>query len=296
VPRLWLKFRDGVHKKMPEKKLRMFSKIPILGGIVKKKILTGLGLDQARFAVTGSAPIPADLLQWYRDLGLELLEGYAMTENFSLSHYTPPKKSRSGRVGLAAPDVEVRIADDGEIQVKSPATMKGYYKEPALTEEVFTPDGFLRTGDRGEVDKDGYLTITGRTKELFKTSKGKYVAPAPIENLLNTSGIVEQSCVMGTGEPQPYAVVMLSESMRARRAAGEGKAELGPQLEALLKKVNAALPEYERLSRLFVAKDEWTINNALLTPTMKIKRSAIEERYGVMSGEDTVGNGVVWED
>src|SRR5690606_24909900 len=184
VPRLWLKFQHGVFAKVPEKRLSLLLKIPILSHFVKKKVLRGLGLDACRFAGSGSAPIPEELLTWYHDLGLELLEGYGMSENFCYSHISAPGRARVGYVGEPYPEVEQRINELGEIEVKSPGNMLGYFKAPEKTAETITPDGFLKTGDIGEIDAEGRLKITGRVKDLFKTSKGKYVAPAPIENRL----------------------------------------------------------------------------------------------------------------
>lgn len=296
VPRLWLKFQLGVFKKMPPKKLRTFLKIPILSGVVKKKILTGLGLDSVRMAISGSAPIPADLIQWYRDLGLELLEGYGMTENFSCSHFSKPGKSRVGYVGSPLLDIEVRLSDQGEVLVKSPASMRGYFKEPTMTAESFTEDGFLKTGDRGEIDDQGRLKITGRVKELFKTSKGKYVAPAPIENLLNSDNHLEQSCVTGSGQPQPFALVMLSEDLRAKIAQPEVRAEIDAALARLRDDVNGKVPGYEALEFLAVVKEPWLIENGFLTPSMKIKRHVIEERYGkLIDAWYGTKKPVVWE-
>ena len=296
VPRLWLKFQLGVFQKVPEAKLRRMLKIPILRGIVRKKILKALGLDAARFAISGSAPIPASLIQWYRDLGLELLEGYGMTENFSYSHINMPGKSRVGYVGNCFPGVECKISDEGEVLVKSGATTPGYFKEPELTASVFTKDGFLKTGDQGELDEMGRLKITGRVKELFKTSKGKYIAPVPIENILNAHSFVEQSCVSGTGHPQPYAMVLLAEGIRSN---GEDEAErekISSSLLELIEEVNAQVPQYERLAFLAIAKDEWSIENEFLTPTMKIKRSALERAYNPKL-DDWYGSGkkVIWE-
>lgn len=280
VPRLWLKFQAGVFRKMPPGKLALFLKIPILSGIVRKKVLTGLGLQHVRYAGSGSAPIPPELIQWYRDLGLELLEGYGMSENFAYSHASVPGKTRVGYVGNCYPGVEHRISDTGEIELKSPGTMRGYYKEPELTKEVFTEDGFFKTGDRGEIDDQGRLRITGRVKELFKTSKGKYVAPAPIENKLLTHSAVEQACVSGSGFPQPYALVMLSEEAQADLADAAKKAELDASLRRLLTDTNEQLAAYEKLDCLVVVKDTWTIENGFLTPTMKMKRAVVEETYG----------------
>ncbi len=151
---------------------------------MRRKVLSGLGLDHCRIAGSGSAPIPAQLIEWYRSLGLELLEGYGMTENFSYSHMSQPGRVRVGYVGDANEGVTCKISEEGEVLVKSPGNMLGYYKAPELTAEVLDDDGLLHTGDQGEIDEEGRLKITGRVKELFKTSKGKYVAPAPIENEL----------------------------------------------------------------------------------------------------------------
>ncbi len=295
VPRLWLKFQAGVHQKVPAKKLARLLGIPILGGLVRKKVLRGLGLDQARVAITGSAPVPADLVAWYRRLGLQLVEGYAMSENFCYSHIDRVEDAVAGSVGKPAPDVECKLGPDGEVLVKSPANMIGYYKEPGLTAEAFTPDGFLRTGDRGHVDPDGRLRITGRTKELFKTSKGKYVAPAPIESALQATGLVELACVTGSGLPQPVAVVSIAEALRPNAQHQDGKAALEPELRKLLSTVNAAVAEHEKLDRLFVSTQAWTIDNGLLTPTMKIRRAAIENRYGERANVEG-GPELIWVD
>jgi long-subunit acyl-CoA synthetase (AMP-forming) len=297
VPRLWLKFQMGVLNKMPERKLKRLLRIPILSGIVKRKILAGLGLDHARMAISGSAPIPPELIQWYCDLGLELLEGYAMSENFSYSHVSLPGKSRVGYVGHAFPGVQVRLSPEGEILVKSPGDMKGYYKEPEMTRDALTSDGFLKTGDRGEIDEQGRLKITGRVKELFKTSKGKYVSPAPIENIINADSQIEMSCVSGAGESQPFALVMLSETLRKQLAnGGADKAAIQASLERLLASVNAHVEEWERLAFLVVVRDEWQIENGFLTPTMKLKRAAVEDRYAAfVEGWYKAKKPVLWQ-
>lgn len=295
VPRLWLKFQMGVFKKMPPAKLDRLLKIPILSSIVKKKIRKGLGLNEVRFAGSGSAPIPKEVLEWYRKLGLELLEGYGMTENFAYSHCTKPGQVRPGYVGAPYPDVQQRISPEGEILVKSPGTMMGYYKNPEATKESFTEDGFLRTGDLGEIDEMGRLKITGRAKELFKTSKGKYVAPAPIENLIANHPRVEACVVTGSGYPQPHGVVMLSED--AQEALKKGAKEtIEKELAAHLKEVNAKLPAYEQLAFLAVTNDTWMPENGFLTPTMKIKRSKLESTYGPAADKwYSSRKPVVWE-
>ncbi|MGH8455001.1 MAG: AMP-binding protein [Nevskiales bacterium] len=277
VPRLWTKFYLGINEKLPPAKQRILFNIPILSRIVKKKILTQLGMEHVRVAITGAAPLPPKIIQWYRGLGLELLELYGMSENFGYSHANRPGKTRVGYVGNVNPGCEHRIAENGEVLVKSPGQMLGYYKMDKSAEGL-TPDGFFHTGDMGEIDGEGRLKITGRVKELFKTSKGKYVAPVPIENRINHPKI-EVVCVAGASQPQPFALVMLSAEAQQELASGGDRQALQAELETLLDQVNAAVEDHEQLDYLVVVKDQWTMENGFLTPTMKIKRNVIEGRY-----------------
>jgi long-chain acyl-CoA synthetase len=279
VPRLWLRFQQGVFAKMPPRKLDRLLRIPILRRAVARKILAGLGLEHVRFAGSGSAPLPPQLLTWYRKLGLNLLEGYGMSEDFAYSHGSTKEKNLPGYVGVASPGVQVRIDSDGEVLIKSPGRLVGYYKRPDLDAESFTADGFFRTGDLGEQRADGLLKITGRKKELFKTGKGKYVAPAPIENRLNAHPMVEMSIVSGVGRQAPYAVLVLDEALRPRLGDAALRAEVQVSLATLLGEVNARLAGHEQLHMLVVAKEPWSIENGCLTPTMKIKRSRIEASF-----------------
>eukprot|EP00543_Licmophora_paradoxa_P006465 CAMPEP_0202455048 /NCGR_PEP_ID=MMETSP1360-20130828/12664_1 /ASSEMBLY_ACC=CAM_ASM_000848 /TAXON_ID=515479 /ORGANISM="Licmophora paradoxa, Strain CCMP2313" /LENGTH=559 /DNA_ID=CAMNT_0049074533 /DNA_START=49 /DNA_END=1725 /DNA_ORIENTATION=+ len=281
VPRLWYKFQAGVFAKLPEKKLKTLFKIPIVSSLVKKKIIKSLGLSKARFAGSGSAPLSKEVLEWYRRLGLELLEGYGMTENFNYSHLSNPGKTRAGYVGQPYQNVEQRIADDGEIQVKTPGKMMGYFKNEEATKETLTEDGFVRTGDKGEIDSLGRLKITGRTKEIFKTSKGKYVAPAPIEGAWAGHNLIELAVVSGRAKPQPYAILQLSEQPKKDAISGGQTQQktMTAELEKHLKTVNATLEGHERLQFVVVMKEEWLPENGFLTPTQKIKRSKIEDTY-----------------
>jgi long-subunit acyl-CoA synthetase (AMP-forming) len=282
VPQLWIKFRSGVLQKVPPAKLDRLLRIPVLRGLVKKRILRELGLDRVTVAASGSAPLPAEVVAWYRRLGLELLEGYAMTENFCYSHASQPGRVRPGCVGPPLPGVECRLSAEGEILVKSPGTMLGYFRDPAHTAEAFTEDGFLRTGDLGVVDPDGQLRITGRIKELFKTSKGNYVAPALIENRLLTHPWIEHCCVCGSGEPQPHALVVLSEE--ARELAVERRTSaLESGLRDHLQAVNRELDAGEQLGFLAVVDDVWSPENGFLTPTLKVRRARIESAYGSLA-------------
>jgi long-chain acyl-CoA synthetase len=297
VPRLWLKFQQGVSAKMPEKKLNLLLKLPIINTIIKNKILTKLGLQAVRIAATGSAPIPPSLLTWYKDLGLELLEGYGMTENFAYSHISVPGRTRIGYVGNTFAGVKHRINEEGEIQVKSPGNIMGYFNNDELSKKLFTEDGYLRTGDRGEIDSQDRLRITGRTKELFKTSKGKYVAPAPIENKILATNLVELACVSGSGRYSPYALLLLSESIKDKLSSQElSQADLSQQIEKARTNINKSLDHHEQLLFMVVVKDQWSTENNLLTPTMKVKRANVELLYGPHENDWYQGQeSLIWE-
>ncbi len=279
VPRIWTKFQMGVYAKMPAHKLDRLLGMPILGRMVGRKVLAGLGLDAVRNALCGAAPVPGALLDWYKRLGLEVREVYGMTENCGYSHLCRMGELKPGWIGRYSPGVEVRINEEGEVLVRSGATMQGYYKDPARTAETITDDGYLRTGDKGEQDAEGNLRLTGRIKEIFKTSKGKYVAPAPIENRLAVHPRIEQVCVVGDGLPQPMALCVLSEAGR-QDAANSARAQLEDSLRSLLDEVNGALDKHERLQGLVLVKDVWAVDNGFLTPTLKIKRNKVEDAYG----------------
>ena len=280
VPRLWVKFQQGVNAKMPPKKLKFLLSLPIIGGIVRKKILTGLGLGHCRFAAGGAAPMPPDLLRWYRDLGLDMVEVYGMTENSGVSHATLPGTMRPGTVGMPYEGVESRIDPaTGEIQMRAPCLMLGYYKDPVQTAATFTADGWFKTGDKGQLEPDGCLKITGRVKDIFKTSKGKYVAPAPIEDLLVNDPDIEACAVTGANFAQPLALLMLSAPALARAATPLGKAELTESLTAHFKSVNARLEAHEKLDCMVVVATTWSPENGFVTPTFKVKRNRIEDAY-----------------
>lgn len=274
VPRIWTKFQHGVFTRMPPQRLDLL-KLPLIGKVFKRKILAGLGLDMVRFAFSGGAPVPESLLDWYARLGLEINEVYGMTENCGYSHVGRPGERRAGWIGRNNPGVEVRISPEGEVQIRSQSLMQGYYKEPGMTAETLTEDGFLRTGDKGEQDGQGYLRLTGRIKEIFKTSKGKYVAPAPIENRLAEHDQIELVCVIGDGLPQPMALCVLSEVGKVQQREG-----VEQQLAQLLDKVNQRLDKHEKVKGLVIIGDLWAVENGFLTPTLKIRRAMVERHYG----------------
>ena len=281
VPRLWVKFRQGVLEKMPEGRLKLLLSIPLLGGLVRRKILAGLGLDQCQLAAGGAAPMPADVLAFFRGLGLDLIEVYGMTENCGVSHSTLQGDKGVGSVGLPYEGVESRIdPETGEIQMRCPALMQGYFKSPDQTAQTMTADGWLRTGDKGRCNAQGQLTITGRVKDIFKTSKGKYVAPAPIEDLLITHPDIEACAVTGANMAQPLAVVMLSQEAAQRSQDAAARLAMTHSLQQHLRSVNDRLEHHERLDCLAVVTELWTPENGFVTPTFKVKRDRIDAAYG----------------
>ena len=216
VPRLWLKFQQGVFAKMPPAKLDRLLGIPILGRIVARKVLKGLGLDAgaAGRQRLGADPGRADPL--VPAPGPGAVRGLCDDRGLRLFAHLQRAVRRAGLGGRAAARRGGAAGPQGEILIKSPGQFSGYYKQPELTAASFTEDGFFRTGDLGERRADGMLKITGRAKELFKTAKGKYVAPAPIENRINVHPLVELSLVSGVGQPAAYAIVVLAEDLRPR--------------------------------------------------------------------------------
>ncbi len=275
VPRIWTKFQMGVLDKMPQKKLDTLLKIPILNGLVRKKIRKGLGINDAEYCFTAAAPCPPGLHKWYNALGVQLLELYGMTENVGACTLMSAGNVKIGTVGKPHKGAELKIAEEtGEILMKAPWIMQGYYKEPAMTAEVLKND-YLHTGDMGEIDSEGYLKITGRVKDTFKTSKGEYIVPGPIEWGYALNNFIEQICVLGSGLPQPVALVVLSELGRKK-----SREEVERSLTATMESVNQDLVDYERVRKIVVMKEPWTVENNILTPKMSIKRNVLEGKYG----------------
>ena len=241
--------------------------------------------------------MPVALLDWYRKLGLPINEGYGMTENLAISHLTLPGHNQQGTVGPAYDSVESRIdAQSGEIQMRNGALMLGYYKEPELSREAFTADGWLRTADKGQLDAQGNLRITGRLKDLFKTSKGKYVAPAPIEDRLGMHASVEACVVTGANLGQPLGIVMLNAEAAGRAGNPAARADLERSLAEHLRSVNAALDPHEQLACLVVVTTPWTVDNDIITPTFKVKRNRIEEVYAAQYERwESSGRKVIWQ-
>jgi long-subunit acyl-CoA synthetase (AMP-forming) len=291
VPRLWTVFQLNIINKIGEKKLKTLLKLPIISSIVKRKIKKGLGLDQSRLNGSGSAPIPPSLLQWYNDIGIDICEAWGMTENCAYSIINHPFNAKKiGTVGRPVEGCLVRQTEQGELLVKSPGLMSGYYLQDEATAAAFTEDGFFHTGDLCEIDADGYIDITGRVKDNFKTSKGKYVAPVPIERKLAQDSHIELICVIGSGLPHPVALVQLSEGSKL-----QPREEVRTSLKETLDSINPHLESHEHVDAIIIVNDDWTIENDVLTPTLKIKRHVLEKTFSAKV-DGVRGAKVRWED
>ena len=290
VPRIWTKFQLGVLAKMPQKKLDAALASPH-AEVVKKRLRQSLGLANVRGCLTGAAPIPEATKNWYRKLDIPIAEGYGMTENCAICSSLEATHVKPGSVGKAAPGASIRIdKETGEILMKAPYVMRGYYKEPEKTAETIE-DGWLHTGDQGRLDEEGFLYITGRVRDTFKTAKGKFITPAPIEWHFAQDANIEQICIMGLGCPQPIALVVLSEI-----GLVQPKEAVKESLANTLAAANAQLPSYQKVSTIVVAKDAWTIENGLLTPTLKVKRNVMGQRYqDLLMAWHEDKEAVVWE-
>jgi long-chain acyl-CoA synthetase len=256
--------------------------------LVFSKIREGMGGKVETF-ISGGAPLGRELAEWYADAGIRIHEGYGLTETSPVIAVNTPVNHRIGTVGKILPNLEVRIAEDGEILVRGPSVFKGYWNRPEETKAAIV-DGWFKTGDIGNIDADGYLSVTDRKKDLIKTSGGKFIAPQPIENSLKLNPLVGIAAILGDRRKFPAVIVSpnfaaLEEWAREKEILFASRAELvaNPKVQALyegiVESVNGNLARFEKLKRVMIVPDEFTSNDGSLTPTMKLKRKVIEERY-----------------
>lgn len=275
VPRIWSKFQSGVLANTSNRKLQTLLKIPFISGKIKKKVKYQLGLSEARGLLSGAASIAQATKDWFRTLDIKISEGYGMTENCAICTFLGADDRKPGSVGKIQYGGELKIdPNTNEILMKAPYVMKGYYKFPEKTAEVIK-DGWLHTGDQGYIDDQGYLFITGRINDAFKSAKGQFIVPAPIEWKFGDNTNIEQICLVGLGLPQPMVLVVPSEAGNCLE-----RDELAESLKESLSEANKELESYQRASHIVVVKDPWTNENGLLTPTLKIKRSEVHKKYG----------------
>ncbi|MEZ9626603.1 AMP-binding protein [Aliivibrio fischeri] len=290
VPRLWTVFQQRIQDKLPQKKLAILLKIPFVSGLIKRKLADGLGLDKARVLGCGSAPVSASLLKWYESIGLNITEAWGMTETFAYSTLNHPYRSdKVGSVGAAGPGVELKIADDEEILVRGDSLFAGYYKNDEATAETFNKDGWLHTGDIGSIDSEGFLTIQGRKKDTFKTAKGKFVAPVPIEKRIFDLSNLEMMCLIGSGLPGPILLAVPHAYPNFDQARYERTALKN------LETINDGLESHEKLKGILMIKEPWSIENGILTPTLKIKRHVLEKNYHEFASNWPQDKKIIWE-
>ena len=261
--------------------------------LVFSRIRQGMG-GQVQTFISGGAPLGRELAEWYATVGIRIHEGYGLTETSPVIALNTPINHRIGTVGKIMPNLEVRIAEDGEILVRGPSVFKGYWNRPEETKAAFVDgrisDGWFKTGDIGNIDADGYLSVTDRKKDLIKTSGGKFIAPQPIENSLKLNPLVGVAAIIG--DKRKFVFVIISANFAALEAwARENEITFSsrtdlvanPKVQALyegiVEGVNQSLARFEKLKRVMLVADEFTIDNGALTPTMKLRRRVIEERY-----------------
>lgn len=293
VPRIWTNLKAGIIAQLGDEAWRALLDNPESGKEIGKAVLAAMGLDAVEFAFSGAAPISTTDIQAWRALGMPLYEGFGQSEIMS-GTINIPNADRVGSVGKIMEDVgsDLMISDIGEILLRAPGAMLGYYKDPEKTAETLV-DGWIRTGDKGRIDEDGFLHITGRVKEIFKTAKGKYVAPAPIENVFAASSHVDQLCLVGSGLPQTLMLVILAPSSTNLK-----RDDISRDLEKQRQVVNEKLEAHERISHVVVCAEAWTIENRLLTHTLKILRDDVEKNHAAAINrcmEGAAGDTVNWE-
>ncbi|EPM4285606.1 AMP-binding protein [Vibrio alginolyticus] len=291
VPRLWTLFQQRIQDKLPQKKLNILLKIPFVNSLIKKKLADSLGLDQARVLGCGSAPVSPALLEWYHSVGLDITEAWGMTESFAYCTLNYPfRADKIGSVGNAGPGIELKIAADDEIMVRGKGLFSGYYKNDIATQESFDSEGWLHTGDIGAIDSDGYLTIQGRKKDNFKTAKGKFVSPVPIEKKLFEYSRVEMMCLIGLGLPAPILLVVPHDFPNFDRE------RYARTTRKVIARMNQELASHEQIKGVLMIKEPWSIENGVLTPTLKIKRHVLEQKYHEIGHNWPKDELVVWEE
>ncbi|WP_374972350.1 AMP-binding protein [Spongiibacter marinus] len=290
APRIWQKFQQAVAAKLGEDKIAAMLQDPTSKLQLTQLVQASLGLDKARILITGGGQTPKMLYDWYEQFDMPLCDIYGMTEAAPATSNVPWCRKK-GTVGKPVPGAEVKISDQGEILTRTPCMTSGYYNNPGKSAEDLA-GGWMHTGDQGEIDQEGFLKVTGRIKEIFKTAKGKYVAPSKIENKIAPPPFVENLCLVGAGLPATVLIVNLSE-------ASTDNDEIESTLKNYMDAINQQLEKHEKMSHIIVTRAPWTIQNGLLTHTTKIKRAAIEAKYQDLvtkASEKYPSGSIVFED
>ena len=290
VPRIYSKFQEKILEKMPQKKLTSLLKIPIISWLVKRKLKNALGMSRVKAVVTGAAAMPLELLDWYKTIGIYITNGYGMTENCATcTNLNPYQPLGRGSVGKPTPGVDLKISDQGEILMKGPFILSEYYKNEEITKETLK-DGWLHTGDKGHIDNDGFLYITGRVKDMFKTSKGKYIEPGVLESYFGKINDFSQICIVGLNCTQPILLAVPTE------IAVQNKDVVSEKLSKVLIDINEKLDNYKKISKIILVREDWVPENGMTTPTLKIKRAKIDEKFSPMYNNwEKSEKTVIWE-
>ena len=288
VPRVWEKMMAGVEIRVADAsrlKRRLHA-----AGVAKRPLREKLGMSRCRIALSGAAPIAPQVLEYFQRLGVPIREGYGQTENTAVATYTPEDDVRIGTVGKAAPGVELRIAEDGEILTRSAAVFQGYFKNPEATAETVDADGWLHTGDVGVLSEDGFLTITDRKKDIIITAGGKNISPSEIENKLKVSPYVREAVVIGDRRKFLTALIGIESDTVGDWATRRGlpfttyadlsaKPEVRELIEGVVDEVNREFAQVETIKRFTLLTKELDHEDGELTATQKVKRRALEERF-----------------
>jgi long-chain acyl-CoA synthetase len=287
IPRVWEKLHAALRGVLPDVRPEA---VAVLPESVKEAVLTRIGLDQCRLAMSGAAPLDPEIVGFFRALGVPLTEGWGMSELSNAATLAAPDRARGGAVGTAFPGVEVRIADDGEVLVRGPLVMGGYYKDPELTVATIDADGWLHTGDIGEMDADGFLKIIDRKKELIITSGGKNVSPALVEYELQRHPLIGQACAVGDRRNYVTALLVLDPETTPAWAREHdipfgsladlaAHPEVIAEVERGVATANSHLSRPEQVRRFALLPAEWTAQSGELTPSLKRRRRVIVDRY-----------------
>jgi long-chain acyl-CoA synthetase len=274
-PRVWEQLQQAVIGKFGGKDALDGALLQDKTGI-GQLVLEGLGLNEVEFCLTAAAPTPPALIHWWDDLGLTLLEGFGQTEAMGVilsSH----EHRRVGSIGKPIGEVQFKVTEEGEMAIKADGCTPGYFKQPDKTAELIR-DGWLHTGDKVRVDEDGFIYITGRVKDYFKTIQGKFVAPPPIESAFAVNPHAEQQCLLGRGFSKTVMVLVLTAE-----AQNAPEQEVEDSILATIREINGGIEKHARIGAAIVSREPWSIENEVLTPTMKIKREKVEERFAELA-------------
>lgn len=290
VPRVWTAFQEKILKKLPEKRLYFLLAIPGISFLLKRFIKSKLGLAKCANFFSGASPLSTSVLTFFNKIGIPILEGYGQTEDLAYATVSHLGTEKPGYVGKPRLNVEIKLGDDHEILVKSPCLMKGYYRNKAATNRAFTQDGWLRTGDIGEIDKQNRVKIVGRLSEIYKNQQGEFVSPREVEDFFALN-YLDQVCLSGQGLTVNVMIATLNQ-------VGQNmpRESLVNILQRDLRSINQRLAKHEKVGKILVVKGPWTAENGFLTPTFKIRRGIIENHYEVLLKTTTEQAGVIfWE-